>query len=707
MESNVRLFRVKGIPVGVNWSWLFVFVLFFASLATSLFPATYPGLSGSTYVVMAAVATLLFFGSVLVHELSHALVSLREGVRVRAITLWLFGGVTEGDELPDAKAELRVVGAGPASSGGLALLFLGLTALARAVDASEAVRGVCDYLARINALLAAFNLVPALPLDGGRILHAVLWRRSGDRLGATIWAARAGRAFGLLLVAIGFLTVLTGGGLGGLWFVFLGWFLYQAARQEDLSARLEYAVRRFRVRDVMVPSPVTVTPDLAVEQVGDDVWHRSPHGAYPVVDDGRLVGVLPMRALADVPRAEWPGRRVADVAVPADDVPVARPDDELTTVLDAFRAGAGRVVVLGGPTGDEVVGIVSPADVTRALELAPLAAPPDRRARPGLGIALVVVLVMLIAAAALYHPPYVSISPGGANDIRGDISISGVPAQTPTGRYLMTAVRLRQPSALVLLVDLFRDDREVHSLRDVTPPDVAPGRVEDFERQLFLDSQQMAAAAAARAAGYDATITGRGAEVVGIVRSSPASAVLDPGDVIVAADGRPVSTVDDLHNALRGRPAGARVTLTVERDGRRMTVTVKTRRLPEVSGGAGIGIVAQTRDLRVVLPFQIRFRDRPNVGGPSAGLAYALAITDMLDPADDARSRTVAATGTISSDGTVGPVGGVHEKAISVDDAGADVFFVPDDEVDDVDLRGLDVQGVDRLDEAVKVLRTV
>ncbi|MCU1462049.1 MAG: conserved transrane protein [Acidimicrobiales bacterium] len=594
LNSNIRLFRVKGIPVGINWTWLFIFLFFFWTLAGALFPATYPGQSGSTYLAMGALATVLFFGSILAHELSHTLRALREGVRVQEITLWLFGGVskTEG-ELPSPRAELRVVAAGPIASAVLALVFLGLTALARATGAPVAVRGVTDYLARVNGILAAFNLVPALPLDGGRILHAVLWRRSGDRAAATLSAAGAGRAFGSLLVGLGLLSAVTGAGIGGIWFVVLGWYLIRAADAEAIAARLEIALG------------VLPTPDAL----------RIPEGVLP---------------------AELPSAR--------------------------RRAG-------------------------------------------GLGVWLVVALTFAVAIAALYHPPYVVVSPGESFDIRGDITITGVPVQPLTGRYLLTSVRLSQPSALGVLLAMARSDREVLSAGDVAPKGISPGAIARFERQLYVDSQQTAAAAAATAAGYHATLVGRGAQVIGVTRSSPAASVLKAGDTITAVDGQPIRTVADLHDVVGGLPAGRHLTLTVERRGRTLPVTTTTVRLPEVSGGTGIGVVVATRDLRVVLPFSITLQARSGLGGPSAGLAYALAITDMLDPSDDARGRAVAATGTIEADGSVGPVGGVHEKAIAARRAGATVFLVASDEVSSVRDRRLQVRGVNTLQQAVHVLQ--
>ncbi len=174
----------------------------------------------------------------------------------------------------------------------------------------------------------------------------------------------------------------------------------------------------------------------------------------------------------------------------------------------------------------------------------------------------------------------------------------------------------------------------------------------------------------------------------------------------MAVDGRPITTAAELSDMITARPAGARFMLTVERDGERSQVTVRSADLPDVAGGTGLGVLVDTRDLRAVLPFRIRFRDRPDIGGPSAGLAYALAISDMIDRSDDAQGRAVAATGTIDADGKVGEVGGVAEKAVAAEHAGADLFVVPVDEMTQAeDTSSLPIRGVNTLDQALQVLR--
>lgn len=446
LRGTVRLFRVRGIPVGINWSWLAVFVLVFWSLAAVVFPAAYPDLSAASYVPMAAAATVLFFVSILAHELSHTLVALGNGVRVKEITLWLLGGAsrTEGS-LPTPRVELRVVAAGPAASAALALGFWGLAAAMGAAGWPQAARAVCEYLARINGLLLAFNVVPALPLDGGRLLHAVLWRRCGDRSAATISAAWAGRAFALMLVTIGLLDLLGEGAVGGMWLVLMGSFLFVAMQGEVFAAQIDQAVIGLRVRDLMTPDPITVAPSTSITAVARGPARRSPHGAYPVVDHGRLVGLLPLRCVGAQVRQGHGDLAVADVMLTGEQIPTTGPDDEVSTVLASLRRTPGRAVVVE-PNGDStchVVGLLSTSDIHHAIEAADdrQAGRPAHRERPpqgrpstGLAIWLVVGLMIGLAGSVLYHPPYVVIEPGEAFDITDDITISG-PLDEPTGRY--------------------------------------------------------------------------------------------------------------------------------------------------------------------------------------------------------------------------------------------------------------------------------
>ena len=245
MGENVRLGRVAGIPVGMNWSLLVVFVLITLTLAEG-FSATVSGYPDVAYWLVAITATLLFYACLLAHELAHSVVARRAGVPVHGITLWLFGGVSQlGGEAANADDLLRIALAGPLMSVTVGLVLSAVAVLVAVAGGPGLLVVTCGWLGGINLFLALFNLAPAAPLDGGRVLAALLWRRHGDRVRAAVSATRAGMTFGYVLIAVGVLVFLAGGGIGGLWFVFLGWFLLSAgARREQSRAAAGCAGRR-------------------------------------------------------------------------------------------------------------------------------------------------------------------------------------------------------------------------------------------------------------------------------------------------------------------------------------------------------------------------------------------------------------------------------------------------------------------------------
>ena len=367
IRSSLRFGRIAGIEIGASWSWLIIVAILFLSLAASVFPATNPGLGSGAYAAMAAVAALLFFASLTAHELGHALQARREGMEIDGITLWVFGGVARfTGRFPSAGAELRIALAGPAVSLVLGVLFL---AAALLLPLPSGVDGVTFWLGQINLTLLLFNLLPALPLDGGRVLRALLWRRRGDFAAATRSAARLGRGFGQLMVAGGLVLVLLTGAFSGLWLALIGLFLIGAAEAEASVAQSDAALRGLRARDVMVPDPITVPPELPLDRFMDEVFLRSRHAAYPVVRDGQTFGIVSFRPVAARPREEWPRRTVAEVAVPLERVPVVDADADVRDALqrlpeDDLRRG---FVV---DDAHRVSGMLSVTDLARVVEAA-------------------------------------------------------------------------------------------------------------------------------------------------------------------------------------------------------------------------------------------------------------------------------------------------------------------------------------------------
>jgi Zn-dependent protease/predicted transcriptional regulator len=377
VTPTIRVGRIAGIEIGLNWSWLVVVVLIVWTLARGIFPTTNPDLSDGTHFAMAVVAALAFFCSLLLHELGHALQARRDGIAIEGITLWLFGGVARfKGAFPSAGAEFRVAVAGPLVSLALGVLFV-LLALA---GLPEAVDGVLAWLGFINLMLLAFNLLPALPLDGGRVLRSLLWRRKGDLGQATRIAADVGRGFGYFFIAIGVAMFILQGSFSGAWLAFLGWFLLEAARAEARYVHTRQALEGLRVRDLMTPEPVTVTPDVTLGEFVDEVVWKERHTTYPVVEDDRPVGLLPFRCVAEVPRRDWNERRVRECMVDREQVPLLREDEPAIEALEKLgEAKVNRALVL---SNGHLVGLLSISDLARALE-----APPRRRSSVRRGIA--------------------------------------------------------------------------------------------------------------------------------------------------------------------------------------------------------------------------------------------------------------------------------------------------------------------------------
>jgi Zn-dependent protease/predicted transcriptional regulator len=365
VQDSISLGRIAGIRIGINWSWLVVFALIVWTLATGIFPSQNPGLSDGTYVGMAIVAAALFFGSLLLHELGHALQARRDGMEIEGITLWLFGGIAKfKGSFPSAGAEFRIAIAGPVVSlvlGGMFVLAAGLAGLPIEVD------GVAAWLGYINLTLLVFNLLPALPLDGGRVLRSALWHFRGDFTSATRIAATIGRGFGYLFIAAGIFLFIFEGAFSGAWLAFIGWFLLQAAGAEDRYLIARRALGGLRVRDLMVRDPVTARPDETIGEFIDETVSSRRYTTYPVTENGRVLGLLPFRCVAEVPRREWDSRTVRDCMLPLDDVPVVAEGDQLIDAAAGLgEGGVNKALVLDG---ERLVGLLSGTDVARALEL--------------------------------------------------------------------------------------------------------------------------------------------------------------------------------------------------------------------------------------------------------------------------------------------------------------------------------------------------
>jgi Zn-dependent protease len=363
-KSTVRLGSVAGVEIGVNWTWLLVFGLIVWSLSAVVFPSVAPDRRPAVYAAAGIVGALTFFGSLLLHELGHAIQARRENVDIQGITLWLFGGVAKlCGEFPSAGAEFRIAIAGPAVTLVLGIAFIVCAAL---WPTPGIVRAVLAWLGYINLMLIAFNMIPAIPLDGGRVLRSALWARDGDLARATHRATRIGAFLAWVLIGLGLLQAFAGL-FQGLWLAVIGWFVLAAGRAEEQRVVVEGALAELSVSELMTVAPVTVPAHCSLADVADSLAGTPRHTADPVAGPHGIVGLLPFGALIDHPPPMWTSIGVDACMLPLDAVPQLTPDTSALTALERLTASpVGRGLVVDG---GRLVGILSITDLARTMTL--------------------------------------------------------------------------------------------------------------------------------------------------------------------------------------------------------------------------------------------------------------------------------------------------------------------------------------------------
>lgn len=356
--------RIGGIEIRIDPSWSFIAVLIAYSFYLAIDVA--PGTMGTTVqIALAVVMAALFFASVLLHELAHSWVAVSRGVEVESITLFLFGGATKADlETEDPVDELVIAVVGPLTSLALAGVFWMLAVLAGEGTVGGFVGGQLGW---INLALAVFNLIPGFPLDGGRVLRSLVWRRTGDIVGATRIAARGGQLVGYGLIVIGIAEILFLGVLvGGLWLMAIGWFLAQAAQASFFQMQMRRVLSEVPARRVMSDALVEIPGEMTVAQAVDEYFMRHDVNAFPVRTAGETTGLISMSKVRRLPREDWPTRVVADEAEPLDATCTVSSTETLDEVVGKLMSGdVGRVVVMDD---SQVVGIITPRDLSRWLQ---------------------------------------------------------------------------------------------------------------------------------------------------------------------------------------------------------------------------------------------------------------------------------------------------------------------------------------------------
>jgi Zn-dependent protease/CBS domain-containing protein len=330
----LRLGSIAGIEIGVNYTWLIVFGLITWSLATTL-PTLFPGWTIATYWLVGAISAFLLFGSVLVHELAHSLVAKSRGIRVKSITLFIFGGVSNfAGEPRRASDEFYTSIVGPLTSLALGGLFWVLLQLLRGI--SPQLTATLLYLAIVNVALALFNLIPAFPLDGGRVFRSIAWGLLHNLHRATRIATSLGVAFSYLFILAGLFMAFTGDFLGGIWLVFIGWFLNSAAEASYQQLVVQETFRRIRVADVMNPQPMTVQPRTTVHDLVEQYVLRRSIRSLPVVQDGTLDGIVTLTDVKKVPRERWETTTVAQIMTPMSRTITIAPTASLQDALECL-----------------------------------------------------------------------------------------------------------------------------------------------------------------------------------------------------------------------------------------------------------------------------------------------------------------------------------------------------------------------------------
>jgi Zn-dependent protease/predicted transcriptional regulator len=367
-EKRITLFRLAGFRVQIEWSWLLLAVWLTWSLVSNVFPSRAEGLSTATYWWMGLTGALGLFASIVFHELCHSLVARRYGLPIKGITLFIFGGVAElEDDPPSAKTEFLMALAGPASSAVLGLALYGLRAMAQGVGGSRSVIAVIGYLASINTSLAGFNLLPAFPLDGGRVLRAALWRWRQDIRWATRVASWIGSLLGNLLMALGAITLFLGDVVDSMWLIVIGLYLKHVSQTSYRQLLIRLALQGERVSRFMQADPVTVSSHVSVAELVESYVYRYHFKMFPVVDDNRLVGCVSARAAGQVPQTEWEQRTVGEIAITCStENTVAESADAMQALAKMGRTGNSRLVVVNG---DRLVGVITLKDLLQYVSM--------------------------------------------------------------------------------------------------------------------------------------------------------------------------------------------------------------------------------------------------------------------------------------------------------------------------------------------------
>ena len=367
--KRIHLFKLLGFEVKIDLSWIIIAVLIAWSLSTGLFPYQFKNLSPQAYWIMGIIGVIGLFLSIIVHEFSHSLMARKYGMPMKGITLFIFGGMAEmTDEPTSPRAEFMMAVVGPLSSLAIAFGFYLLLVAGKQTGWPQPVNGILGYLALINGLLAAFNLLPAYPLDGGRVLRSILWGWKKNIRWATKLSSRIGKGFGILLIVFGFFNVLRGNFIGGMWWFLIGMFIHGAAKMSYQQLVTRKALEGEKVSRFMKRDPVTVSPSLTIDKLVEDYIYQHHFKMFPVVDNnGKLGGCVTTKEVKEVPREEWGNKTVRDIASPCTEQNTIHGEDDAMKALSRMnQTGSSRLMVVND---SQLAGVIALKDMMKFLSL--------------------------------------------------------------------------------------------------------------------------------------------------------------------------------------------------------------------------------------------------------------------------------------------------------------------------------------------------
>lgn len=368
MKSEIKLITIFGIEIGLSWSWFFIFFFISFLLIFAIIPAQFPAFGMLTNVVVGGVTSVLFFVSLITHELMHSIVAKINGLDVKRITLFIFGGVSQLSDEPDKPGvEFKIAIVGPATSIVLAALFFLAWRILVFVQAPTVLWAPFIWLWQINLILAVFNLLPGFPLDGGRVLRSALWSLLKDVKKATRFASVAGQTFAGLLILFGIFVFILGQ-IGGLWFILIGWFLYQAAINSYHQLLARESLKGIIVAQVMTTNIMSVPPDTTLQRLMDEFIIQHGFKRLPVTSDGALLGIVGLTDLNKVSREAWAATTVNNILQPpSSDILVNPSEDALKALMKMSELDVGQMLVVSD--SDQLVGIITRRDILKQMRI--------------------------------------------------------------------------------------------------------------------------------------------------------------------------------------------------------------------------------------------------------------------------------------------------------------------------------------------------